>query len=313
MAEQRICRTAELEIAYEISGPEDGRPIVLLHGWPDDVRCWDKVIAALDYSAFRFHVPYLRGSGPTRFLRDETKRSGAIAALTLDLAQMLDALDLRDVLLVGYDWGARAAYGVAALFPQRVSAMVVASAGYATAIAAKDMPYDLARAYWYEWYTGMEIGRQAYRDDRVRLSRYLWESWSPDWPGKQEEFAEIVPSLGNPDWAEISIHAYQQRWHGAPGAPDHATAEQQLAQAPVIGVPTIMLQGAEDRDNMPGTSEGKERYFSARYERRLLEGVGHFVPREAPAAVAEAMRDLFGGTASPSLTAHGPQSLPSPK
>jgi pimeloyl-ACP methyl ester carboxylesterase len=283
------CSTKELKIAYEVSGPAGARPLVLMHGWPDDIRCWDKTVERLGDQHFRIYAPYLRGSGPTRFLDDTTMRSGAIAALTLDLSQFLDVLDLRDVVLAGYDWGARAAYGVAALFPQRLTGIVAAAAGYATAIPPSEMPYDLAKAYWYEWYVATTRGETAYRQDRKRLCRYFWQSWSPAWPEQDAEFDVTAASLDNPDWAEISIHAYRQRWHDAKGAPEHEEVERRLAVPPTIGVPTIMLQGAEDRDNLPITSENKERYFVARYQRRLLHGVGHFVPREAPEAFVEAI------------------------
>ncbi|SEK05539.1 alpha/beta fold hydrolase [Paraburkholderia diazotrophica] len=283
------CRTKELEVAYEVSGPADGRPLVLVHGWPDDVTCWDKTIARLGDRDLRIYAPYLRGSGPTRFLADSTMRSGAIAALTLDLTEFLDVLDLKNVVLAGYDWGARAAYGVAALFPDRLTGIVAAAAGYATAIPPAEMPYELAHAYWYEWYVATTYGHRAYRDDRERLCRYLWESWSPAWPDRDTEFDAMAGSLNNPDWADISLHAYRQRWHDAAGANGHEEVERRLAESPTIRIRTIMLQGAEDGDNMPVTSENKERYFSGGYERRLLPGVGHFVPREAPDDFADAI------------------------
>ncbi|MBR7966026.1 alpha/beta fold hydrolase [Burkholderia cenocepacia] len=290
------CRTGELEVAYEVSGPLDGPPLVLVHGWPDDVQCWDKTILDLGSSGqqFRIYAPYLRGSGPTRFLNGDTMRSGAIAALTLDLSQFVEALDLTNVLLAGYDWGARAAYGVAALFPERINGMVTAAAGYATAMPANEMPYELASAYWYEWYVATTYGMKAYRDDRERLCRYLWHSWSPAWPDRESDFQAMIGSLDNPDWADISLHAYRQRWHDAPGASQHEQIERQLAASPMIPVDTIMLQGAEDRDNLPVTSENKERYFSGHYERRLLHGIGHFVPREAPDVFAAAIRAIAG-------------------
>ena len=287
---QRLaCRTEELEVAYIVTGPAGGRPLVLVHGWPDDAGCWNKPIECIGSRDFRIYRPYLRGTGPTRFLSDTTMRSGAIAALVLDLAQFMDALDLEDVLLAGYDWGARAAYGVAALFPRRLAGLVAASAGYATSMAPTAMPYDLARAYWYEWYATTSQGQRAYREDRRRLCRYLWETWSPEWPGREDEFDAMMDSLDNPDWADISIHAYRQRWHDADGAREHEDTERCLADAPAISVPAIMLQGADDRDNLPVTSEGKEKYFKGGYERRLLPGVGHFVPREAPQAFADAV------------------------
>jgi pimeloyl-ACP methyl ester carboxylesterase len=283
------CRTSELEIAYAVSGPTYGRPLVLVHGWPDDIGCWDKTIERLAHQGFRIYTPYLRGSGPTRFLNDATMRSGAIAALTIDLSQFLEVLNLNNAVLAGYDWGARAAYGVAALFPKGLAGLIAAAAGYATAIPPKSMPYDLAKAYWYEWYVATTRGEKAYREDRRRLCRYLWESWSPGWPDRDAEFDAMADSLDNPDWAAISVHAYRQRWHDAKGAPEHEEIERRLAEPPTIGVPTIMLQGADDRDNLPLTSENKEQYFSRGYERRLLSNVGHFVPREAPQAFAEAI------------------------
>ncbi|MCA0046370.1 alpha/beta hydrolase [Mesorhizobium sp. B283B1A] len=286
------CRTSELDIGYEVSGPTDGRPLVLVHGWPDDISCWDKVIETLDNRNFRIYAPYLRGSGPTRFLQSSVMRSGAIAALTLDLSQFLEVLNLNDVLLAGYDWGARAGYGVAALFPKRVTSLVAASAGYATAMSPTEMPYDLAKSYWYEWFVSTTQGEKAYREDRRRLCKYLWESWSPRWPERDAEFDAMATSLDNPDWAEISLHAYRQRWHDANGAPEHEDVERRLAKSPNIAVPTLMLQGADDGDNLPITSEGKEKYFTAGYERRLLPDVGHFVPREAPQAFARAILDL---------------------
>ncbi|MCA6124412.1 alpha/beta hydrolase [Bradyrhizobium sp. WSM 1704] len=286
------CRTNELEIAYEMTGSPDGLPLVLVHGWPDDIRCWDKVINALPEGKYHVYAPYLRGSGPTRFLHDATMRSGAIAALTLDLAQFIEALDLRNVLLGGYDWGARAGYGVAALFPQRIRGLVAAAAGYATHMDPEEMPYQLAQAYWYEWYVATTRGQKAYRDDRKRLCRYFWETWSPAWPHLDQEFELMAPSLDNPDWADISLHAYRQRWGDAKGAHEHDEIESRLAQSPTIAVPTIMLQGGEDRDNMPSTSEGKERSFSSRYERRVLKGIGHFVPREDPQSFVDAIIEL---------------------
>jgi pimeloyl-ACP methyl ester carboxylesterase len=291
--QQRLtCRTKELDVAYAVTGPIHGRPLVLVHGWPDDIGCWNKVTEHLRIHDFRVYAPYLRGTGPTRFLSDTTMRSGAIAALTLDLAQFLDVLDLEDVLLAGYDWGARAAYGVAALFPRRLASLIVASAGYATSMSPSAMPYDLGRAYWYEWYAATSQGQKAYRDDRHRLCRYLWKTWSPKWLGRDDELDAVMDSLDNPDWAEVSIHAYRQRWHDAEGAREHECEERSLADAPMIGVPTIMLQGADDGDNLPVTSEGKEKYFTGGYERRLLPDVGHFVPREAPQAFADAIVEM---------------------
>lgn len=167
------------------------------------------------------------------------------------------------------------------------------AAGYATAKPIEEMSYELVKAYWYEWLVAMRPGREAVDRDRRRLCRYLWESWSPGWRFTEEEFQASAASWDNPDWAAISIHAYLQRWGEAPGAPEHEAAERRLAQAPKIAVPTVMLHGAEDRDNFPETSAGKEEFFLGGYERTVLPGIGHFLPREAPDEVVAAVRNLL--------------------
>lgn len=285
-------RTHHLDIGYEETGRTGGQPVVFLHGWPDDVRCWDGIAPRLAERGCRVIAPYLRGCGPTRFLSPETPRSGAIAALGQDLIEVIEALALENVPLVGYDWGARA-YVAGAVRPERLRGLVVASAGYATSKPISELSYELARAYWYEWLVAFKQGREAIEKDRRRLCRFLWESWSPHWRFADEEFAATAPSWDNPDWASISIHGYLQRWGEVPGAPEHEALEQRLAQAPPIQVPTIMLQGLDDRDNMPETSAGKERYFPAGYERRELDRIGHFVPREAPERVLEAIEQMI--------------------
>ncbi|KGM32880.1 alpha/beta fold hydrolase [Inquilinus limosus] len=286
-------RTSHLDIAFEAAGPADGMPVVLAHGWPDDVRCWDRVTPQLADAGYRVLSPYLRGVGPTRFLSAGTMRSGAIAALGQDLADFIDGLDLRDALVVGYDWGARAGYAVAAAFPQRLRGLVAMSAGYATGQPVREMPYELAKAYWYEWLVATRAGREAMEADRRRLCRYLWESWSPGWRFAEEEFQASAASWDNPDWAPISIHAYLQRWGEATGAPEHEALQDRLSRSPPIGIPTIVLHGARDGDNLPETSAGKDSFFRGGYERTVLEDVGHFVPREAPDAVVAAARSLL--------------------
>ena len=207
---------------------------MLVHGWPDDVRCWDKIVPALVDGGHRVIAPYLRGTGPTSFLSEDTMRSGAIAALTEDLAEFLEALDLSDVVICGYDWGARAGYGVAALFPARLRGLVAMAAGYATSHPIKEIGSDLAKAYWFEWVVALKQGQEAMDKDRLRLARFLWATWSPDWPTKWQDFDEMAPSLQNDDWGPISIHAYLQRWKETPGAPEHEDVERRLAENPAI-------------------------------------------------------------------------------
>jgi pimeloyl-ACP methyl ester carboxylesterase len=287
------CRTTELEIAYEEDGSSKRPVAVLSHGWPDDVRCWDAVSASLQAEGWRILKPYTRGTGPTRFLSELTLRSGAISALTYDLHQFLQALDLHDVTLVGYDWGARAGYGVAALFPQRIKANVAAAAAYHTAWPPNGLRYDDAKAYWLEWFCSTQIGRREFRQDPHRISRFFWQDWTPK-PFDPNSFDEIAPSLSNPDWPAISIHAYLHRSNEVKGAAEHEEVEEALSNAPATNVPTIVLHGSEDRCNLPHTTEEKEQYFTGYYERRVLPETGHFVPREAPDAVVRAVLDLGG-------------------
>jgi pimeloyl-ACP methyl ester carboxylesterase len=209
------------------------------------------------------------------------------------LADFVEALDLRNVLVVGYDWGARAGYVLGALFPERVSGLLAISAGYATSKPILEMPYELTSAYWYEWLVATKHGREAMDKDRKRLCRYLWETWSPGWEFTDSEYEAAAASWENDDWAPISIHAYLQRWGEAAGAQEHKEVEEKLRHIPPVRVPTVMLQGEKDGDNLAVTSEGKEQFFLGGYKRLVLPGVGHFIPREAPDQVLDAIRQLL--------------------
>jgi pimeloyl-ACP methyl ester carboxylesterase len=212
----KYIETPSLNLAYEEMGDPKGTPVVLVHGWPDDVRCWDKITPELIKLDCRILAPYLRGCTPTTFRSANTLRSGAIAALGQDLADFIERLDLRDALVVGYDWGARAGYVVGALFSEHLRGLLAMSAGYATSRPVREMSYDLAKAYWYEWLVATKQGREAMDKDRRRVCRYLWQTWSPGWKFTDAEFAATAASWENDDWAPISIHAYLQRWGGGP-------------------------------------------------------------------------------------------------
>ena len=283
----KFIQTPHLNIAYEEAGDPKGQPAVLVHGWPDDVRCWDKIVPELARRGFRVLAPSLRGCNPTTFRSAATLRSGAIAAVGQDLADFLEALDLHHALVAGYDWGARAGYVVGALFPERVAGLLAMSAGYSTAKPIRELSYELTSAYWYEWLVATKQGQEAMDKDRRRLCRYLWDTWSPGWEFSDAEYETTADSWDNDDWAPISIHAYLQRWGEVPGAPEHEGLEEKLAQHPPIRVPTVMLQGEKDADNLAQTTEGKEQFFVNGYERHVLQGIGHFIPREAPDQVLE--------------------------
>lgn len=278
--------THTLSIACEISGPATGRPLFLLHGWPDDARTWDRVLPALHAEGFRTLVPYLRGCGPTRFHSAGTMRTGQLVALGQDVLDLADAMRLDRFEVVGHDWGARAAYIASALAPERIRRCVTISVGWGTNDPAQRLPLKQVQNYWYQWYMALDRGAALVRDERRALTRYIWEIWNPRWRISEEEFAATALSFDNPDWADIVLHSYRVRWNLAPRDPTYADLEARLARDSIIRVPTLVLHGGGDPCSDPSTSEGREGLFRARYERVVLDGVGHFPQREAPAAVA---------------------------
>lgn len=282
-------RTSCLEIAYEDRGGPRGRPIILVHGFPDDIRTWDGGLGRLLDAGYRTLTPYVRGFGPTRFLEKTTFRSGQLAALGQDLIEFADAVGIDRFMLVGHDWGARAAYVVAALWPERLHGLVAVSVGYGTSRPQDRISYAQARAYWYQWYFGLERGRAALEDDRRTLCRWLWETWSPGWHFDDKMFETTAQSFDNPDFVEISIHSYRHRWGNAPGDPRYDWIEARMANLPPIDVPTTVIHGANDGATSAETSAGKERHFTRSYVRQVIAGVGHFVQRERPNAVIDAV------------------------
>ena len=287
-------RTGTLEIAYEESGAATGRPVVLLHGFPDDPRTWDGVAAPLAAAGYRTLVPYLRGYGPTRFLDAGTPRSGQQAALGHDLNAFLDALDIARATLVGYDWGGRAACVVAALWPERAAALVSIGGYNVQNIAKSATPAsaEQERRFWYQWYFHTERGRAGLDANRREISRMLWRLWSPNWRFDEATFERTAKSFDNPDFVPVAIHSYRHRYGAAPGDPALEALEERLAAQPRIAVPSIVLHGAADGVDPAADSAGDARYFSGPYERRVVPVAGHFLPREAPLEIVRAVRQL---------------------
>lgn len=289
-----IVDTPTLAIGCELSGPERGSPLVLLHGWPDDARTWDRVLPALHEAGWRTIVPFLRGFGPTRFRSAETRRTGQLSALGRDLLDLADALGLARFAVVGHDWGARAAYIASVLAPERVTRCVALSVGWGTNDPAQRLSLKQVQNYWYHWYMALDRGAALVREERAAFTRHLWNAWSPRWRVSDEEFAITAASFENPDWAEVVLHSYRVRWGLAPTDPAYAAEEAKLAGTPVIHVPTLVIHGGGDPCNDPSTSEGRERFFDARYERVVIDGVGHFPQREASQPVAEVIARFVG-------------------
>ncbi|HEX3399969.1 MAG TPA: alpha/beta hydrolase [Acetobacteraceae bacterium] len=287
-------RTKVLEIAYQESGPADGPPVILLHGFPDDVHAYDGVAPPLAGDGCRVLVPWLRGYGPTRFLDAATPRSGQQAALGADLRDFMDALGIRQAILAGYDWGGRAACVVAALWPERVRGLVSITGYNIQDIANATKPASAAAEYrhWYQWYFHTERGRAGLTQNRHDICRLLWKLWSPNWMFDDATYQRTGESFDNPDFVDVVIHSYRHRYGATPGDPVLEPIEQRLAAQPKIAVPTIVLHGEADGVGPPQNSVHHAWHFTSRYERRVIPVAGHFLPNEAPQAVVQAIREL---------------------
>jgi pimeloyl-ACP methyl ester carboxylesterase len=290
----KTARTAILDIAYEESGPADGRPVVLMHGFPDDVHAYDDVAPPLATAGYRVIVPYLRGYGPTRFLDPNTPRSGQQAALGRDLYDLIEALDLKRPILAGYDWGGRAACVVSALWPERVGGLVSITGYNIQSIAGAAQPQSPAaeHRYWYQWYFHTERGVTGLSQNRGPLCRLLWELWSPNYRFDDATYTKTAAAFDNPDFVAVVIQSYRHRYGNALGDPQYEAVEARLATRPSITVPTIVLHGAADGVGPAVNSEGHAQHFTGPYQREVVPVAGHFLPREAPEAVVEAVREL---------------------
>lgn len=295
--ERRQVRTATLEIAYEQTGPEDGPPVILLHGFPDDPRAWASVVPALADAGCRVLAPWLRGYGETRFLDPTTLRSGQQAALGADLLGFMDGLGIPRAWLAGYDWGGRAACIVAALWPERVCGLLSINGYNVQDIAASSRPATPAQEHrhWYQWYFHTERGRAGLSQDRRGLCRLLWRLWSPNLRIEDAEFERTAASFDNPDFVDVVIQSYRHRHRAAAGDPALEPIEQRLASRPPIAVPTIILHGECDGVDPPAGSERHSRHFTGSYRRRVLPVAGHFLPREAPGEAVAALIELMRG------------------
>jgi pimeloyl-ACP methyl ester carboxylesterase len=283
-----------LDIAYEASGPVDGLPVLLLHGFPYDVRSFDGVVARVNAAGFRTIVPWLRGYGSTQFLSGDTPRSGEQAALGQDLLELMDALRIQKAVLGGYDWGGRAACVVSALWPQRAAGLVSCTGYNIQDIANSRRPADPAQEarLWYQYYFHIERGRNGLTEKRREISRLLWKMWSPTWAFDDATFDRTAGSFDNADFVDVVIHSYRHRTGSVAGDPGYAAVEARLAAQPDIDVPCINLHGAADGVIPAQASEGHGKHFTAPYQRRVLENVGHNVPQEAPQAFADAILQL---------------------
>lgn len=293
----KTIEAGDLTIAYHDAGPSHGLPVILLHGFPYDIRGYDAVIPKLTDRGLRCIVPFLRGYGPTRFRSPDGFRSGQQAALGADLLALMDGLNLEKALLGGYDWGGRAACIVAALWPERVTGLVSAGTGYNIQnIAQAGVPAapESELRYWYQYYFHSERGRAGLESNRAAFCRLLWRLWSPTWAFDKEIFERTAPSFDNPDFVAVVIHSYRHRFGLVPGDPALDGLEAKLSAQPDIPVPTVVLRGADDGvEPLPPRDDRDAKHFQGRYRRLVLPGIGHNVPQEAPDAFAEAILSLL--------------------
>ena len=280
-----------LDVGYVELGPADGPPVLLLHGWPYDIHTYVDVAPLLAGKGYRVIVPYLRGYGTTRFLAEETMRNGQQAALGADVIALMDALRIETATIGGCDWGARTANIVAALWPERCKALVSVS-GYLIGnqkLGKMPLPPQAELQWWYQYYFATERGRAGYEKYRHDFARLIWQLASPQWHFDEPTFERTAAALQNPDHVDIVIHNYRWRLGLAEGEARYDPLEERLAKAPVIGVPTITLEG--DANGAPHPDPGAyAKMFSGHYEHRLIKGgIGHNLPQEAPQAFAEAV------------------------
>jgi pimeloyl-ACP methyl ester carboxylesterase len=285
-----------LNVGYVEAGPSTGKPVILLHGWPYDIHSFVEVAPLLASAGYRVIVPYLRGYGTTRFLSSETARNAQPSVVALDLIALLDALKIQKPILAGFDWGARTANIIAAIWPERCKAMVSVS-GYLIGnqeAGRTPLPPKAEFDWWYQFYFATERGRAGYDKYRREFSKLIWQQASPKWNFDDATFDRSAASFDNPDHVAIVIHNYRWRLGLAQGEPKYDDLEKRLAAGPVIAVPAITLEG--DANGAPHLEPGAyARKFSGKYAHRTINGgVGHNLPQEAPDAFVKAIVEVDG-------------------
>lgn len=288
-------RAGVLDVAFCESGPADGTPVLLMHGFPYDVHAYAEVAPRLAAQGCRVIVPFLRGYGPTSFVDAATPRSGEQAALGADLLALLDALALPRAVLAGYDWGGRACCIVAALWPERCMGLVSLNSYNIQHIASAMTPAAPQNElrYWYQYYFHGERGRAGLQANRAELCELLWRLWSPTWRFDAATYARTAAAFDNPDFVDVVIHSYRHRFGLVPGDPAVAGIEAQLALQPPITVPAVTLDGADDGVMPIAGTAAHTHHFTGPHVHRLVPGAGHNLPQEQPEAFARAVLDLL--------------------
>ncbi|MBV9060590.1 MAG: alpha/beta hydrolase [Pseudonocardiales bacterium] len=295
----RQIEAGPLDVGYVELGPPNGQPVMLLHGWPYDIRSYVDVAPALGTAGYRVVVPFVRGYGTTRFLSTETMRNGQQSALAVDVIDLMDALRIESAIVAGFDWGARSANVVAALWPHRCKALVSVS-GYLIGnpeVNKTPLPPPAELSWWYQFYFATERGRTGYDRYRHEFAKLIWHTASPKWSFDDETFDRSAASFDNADHVDIVIHNYRWRLGLARGEPQYDELEDQLAKAPVITVPTITLEGDANGAPHPDPSAYTTKFSGKYLHRTISGGVGHNLPQEAPQPFVEAVIEVDRFTA----------------
>jgi pimeloyl-ACP methyl ester carboxylesterase len=283
-----------LNVGYAEAGPSDGTPVILLHGWPYDIYSFVGVAPTLASHGYRVIVPYLRGYGATTFLSRETMRNGQQSVVAVDMIALMDALKVQKAVVAGFDWGARTANIMAALWPERCKALVSVSGYLIGSPAANEapLPPKAEFAWWYQFYFATDRGRAGYDKYRHDFAKLIWQLASPKWNFDDATFRRSAAAFDNPDHVDIVIHNYRWRMGLAKGEPQYDDLETRLASGPVISVPTITMEGDANGAPHPGDASYRSK-FAGKYEYRLISGgIGHNLPQEAPMAFAQAVMDV---------------------
>jgi pimeloyl-ACP methyl ester carboxylesterase len=284
-----------LNVGYAEAGPADGPAVVLLHGWPYDIHSYVDVAPLLASAGYRVIVPYLRGYGTTRFLSDETFRNGQQSVVAVDIIALMDALKIKRAIIGGYDWGARTAAIIAALWPERCKALVSVSGYLIGSIKAnlEPLPPKAEFAWWYQFYFATERGRLGYQKYTHDFAKLIWQLASPTWDFDDATFDRSAAAFENPDHVDVSIHNYRWRQGLAKGEAQYDDLENKLFAGPVITVPTITMEGDDNGAAHPPPASYANK-FTGKYSHRNLKGIGHNLPQEAPQAFAQAVTDVDG-------------------
>ncbi|WP_428572942.1 alpha/beta fold hydrolase [Ramlibacter sp.] len=296
MQAQHSIAAGVLDVAWHETGPADGPPVILMHGFPYDIHSYEEVAPLLGAAGCRVLVPYMRGYGATRFRSKSTMRSGEQASFGADLLAFMDALKIPSAVLAGYDWGGRAACVVAALWPERCAGLVSVNAYNIQNIARAMTPElpEQEHRMWYQYYLHGERGAAGLARHRREFTHLLWKLWSPTWNFDEATFARTAAAFDNEDFVEVVVHSYRHRFGLVEGDPAYADIERRLAAQPVIAVPTITMDGADDGVRKPSGAEVFAARFSGPRSHRILPGIGHNPPQETPRVFADAVLELVG-------------------